>query len=213
MIDRDGCIKLSRAKKKVEYDDASRQKFYLLEEKKLEAKEEELKRMERKSRIERKKAIVLRHIQKELQVLKKRNEISLGKLMKLMKMHDQSSAPGDWRRDSHRTRSELSGKLRSLQLSRMKEAERIRTLTEVCRLDIIKLQSSCHDEPFCFKFVAASPVLLQFHSLPCSWKFCGESMVTMPACCMKKRRAGWIRRGRRMTTISERNMEHYCSLT
>lgn len=106
-----------------------RKEFYILEEKKLKAKEEELRVNEKKLRIEKKKALVLRYIQRELACLKKRNEISHRKFMKLLKMHDQMQA--EPRRNSHTLRSELSGKLRSLQLMRLNEGERIRTLTEV----------------------------------------------------------------------------------
>ena len=69
------------------------------------------------------KAMVLRYIQKELINLKRRNKFSLNELMKVVKFYDKC-------KDVNKKR-ELGGKLRLLQLQRMKEAERIRTLIEV----------------------------------------------------------------------------------
>ena len=118
-----------RTDNKLESSDRIKIRFYHLDEKKLKMKEDELRDREQKLRIEKKKGLVLRHIQRELENLKKRNEISHRKLKKVLNQHDQSR--GDSRGSSYIIRSELSGKLRSLQLRRMDVNERIRTLTEV----------------------------------------------------------------------------------
>ena len=138
VIQNEGLVTIHNGKKRLESGGQDRKAFYQQEEKKLKARECELKEAEAKMRIEKKKALVLRYIRRELNYLKKMNEISHRKFMMLLKMHDQTQGESS-RMESHVLRSELSGRLRTLQLRRMDEGERIRTLTEVKKFRYISL--------------------------------------------------------------------------
>jgi len=102
----------------------ARKRYLKKEEKKLNNKVELLQDVEQQFKNEKMKAVVLRYIQKELMSLKRRNKLSLSELLRTVNMYDACT-------DDVAKKKELSGKLRILQLRRMREAEKIRTLVEV----------------------------------------------------------------------------------
>ena len=108
----------------------ARRRYLKKEEKKLQNKVKSLQDLEHKFKNEKMKALVLRYIQKELVSLRRKNKLSLSELLRVVNRYDAcTDAP---------KKKELSGKLRILQLRRMREAERIRTLIEV-RVTVVVL--------------------------------------------------------------------------
>ncbi len=83
----------------------------------------DLKELQQNFKVNKIKAVVHKFIQRKLGGLRKTNKMSLSELMSLISSYDSCK--------DLRKKRELSSKLRTIQLQRMKEAESIRTLVEV----------------------------------------------------------------------------------